>query len=192
VAPLALLWSFILREICSDDLIQRQRGWKLFLLQGAMLLANRTARGGGRGAVSQTIKARIKRFDKGEWSELFEAYTSWRDNRARRTGHAGTGHAGQVPHNHKSCAELIKRGQLSKAARRLGEQTAFAPVSDETVAALRQLHPSAAGDPDPEVWSIPEDLDRISVDTETLLTSVARMPRGKAPSFSGIRAEMFQ
>ena len=185
VGPLALIWKMIFAEINSeDDVVRQERGWKLYLLHGALILANRTS-GSGRNATSRAIKNRLKQFRDGKWEDLFEGYTKWQDS--RKSG----GPRGPPNNLHDLCADLIKRGLISKAMMRL-LSAGMAPETAETLEALRKLHPAAAAALDPADWAVPDDFLRLIVDPEVLLKSIAAMKHAKAPGFSGVRAEFFQ
>ena len=123
----------VLEEIESADDIQRERGWKLFLLLPRLLL--HPSPRGGTIPRSKLLK-RIDFFNPGEKVSLLEASRVCCDEaavaRRRRGRRAGT----DMPSRMNRAEALVHMGEFSSARQAL-EGSALAPGSEATLNALR-------------------------------------------------------
>ena len=130
---------------------------------------------GGRNRITRDINSRVSRILRER--EDFTEGVMKRDN---RTG--SDPDAARVIR----CTALVRSGYISRAARTLG-QSDLPAVDEKIIDVLRELHPSAQGDPP----SIPSTAPILAIDSAALTTLVARkLKNGSSGGPSGWTGEL--
>ena len=146
--PFRTVLRIALRQILSIDMVEREWGWKLFLLAPRMLL-HRPRRGGL--TSKETLASRCSKFARGEWMDLVnmgarcseEASVAFRKKRRR----------GRDPDESRAARalQLVQLGELSSARQAL-EGAELAPGNEWTLREVRNpaRRPDILRDPTPE------------------------------------------
>ena len=181
-----------LRRIVADP--TDEGAWALFLLI-PLLVLGALDRGGGAGL--RNLKERCRRFESGDWAGLLSEHREAEDRLAETQ--EADGHDAELgePTDEVAQERRIRRslrlgraGELSRAARAL-EQSRPAPITDETVQTLRELHPAAPSPIPPWVPEhVPDDL--IQIDPEVLHAALMSCPSCAAGASSGMVYEHFR
>ncbi|KAK3236654.1 hypothetical protein CYMTET_53215, partial [Cymbomonas tetramitiformis] len=121
----------------------------------------------------EVVRERVRRFLAGDWEELYRVSVpsapAWPGRASEERAFADV-------------VSLVKEGQLSKAVRRL-DPGALAPLVEETLEALRDLHPAGDGLPG-RVQAAPLELEEAAVEAEC-----RRLPVASGPGCSQLRFE---
>ena len=106
----------------------------------------------GGGLKQNTVRSRLSRFLRGEWRYLIEE--AWHDANlpsaaARAAAAASSASAESIEarlmRQGRRAADLASNGEYSRAAAILASNDTVAPITDSTIAKLRELHPDEPG-----------------------------------------------
>lgn len=176
-----------LKRIVADH--TDEGAWALFLLFPILVLG-RLVRGGSAGL--RNLKERCRRFESGDWEGLLDDHHEAEDRLAEQFEEAERGSAQSAgeptdeevqARRIRRCLRLGRAGEFSRAARAL-ESSRPAPVTEETVQTLRELHP-AAPSPIPDWVDTFEPVDSFLLTAESLHTALDTSPRDVSGGPSG-------
>ena len=187
--PYRIAMRVALEEINTEDLLRQERGWKLFMLLPRMLL-HRPPRGG---VVERGKLVRFDQFNRGAWTSLVEASRTCCQQDGvvrRRRSHRGENDLGRRVDRAEA---LVHMGELS-SARQAVEGASLAPVSEDTVQALRDpaKRPQEPRTPLPRHLAHPEPGTQFSMDRDRFARNLRSARRGAAGGPSGMTVEHLQ
>ncbi|KAK3275874.1 hypothetical protein CYMTET_16023 [Cymbomonas tetramitiformis] len=162
----AMRW--VMRSLGSGD----EDFWRLLGLAPRLLLGS-IPEARKKSLPAEVVRERVRRFLAGDWEELYRVSVpsapAWPGRASEERAFADV-------------VSLVKEGQLSKAVRRL-DPGALAPLVEETLEALRDLHPAGDGLPG-RVQAAPLELEEAAVEAEC-----RRLPVASGPGCSQLRFE---
>ncbi|KAK3251882.1 hypothetical protein CYMTET_38804 [Cymbomonas tetramitiformis] len=144
----AMRW--VMRSLGSGD----EDFWRLLGLAPRLLLGS-IPEARKKSLPAEVVRERVRRFLASDWEELYRVSVpsapAWPGRASEERAFADV-------------VSLVKEGQLSKAVRRL-DPGALAPLVEETLEALRDLHPAGDGLPG-RVQAAPLELEEAAVEAE--------------------------
>lgn len=183
----ARAFSLPLQRIATDPF--DEGGWALLLLF-PLLVLGRLHRGGDAG--HHDLRERCRRFENGDWQALLSEYRAASDAAATEAEQRRGTNPSEEDHEARRlrrCLALCRVGELSRAARAL-EPARLAPDSEDTLRALRNLHPEAPSSlPDWLANFQPEDV--FQLDPDAVRRALEGASRLSAGGLSGVVYELY-